>query len=96
MQSAAKYLTPVCLELGGKSPVIVTESADIPVAARRVSRSARCSNAGQTCVEPDYCFVHKSVEAAFLDAYRKALAEFFPDGRLKKCRSSSMRSIITA
>ena len=80
MQSAAKYLTPVCLELGGKSPVIVTESADIPVAARRIA-FGKVLNAGQTCVEPDYCFVHKSVEAAFLDAYRKALAEFFPDGR---------------
>lgn len=80
MQSAAKYLTPVCLELGGKSPVIVTESADIAVAARRIA-FGKVLNAGQTCVEPDYCFVHKSVEAAFLDAYRKALAEFFPDGR---------------
>ena len=80
MQSAAKYLTPVCLELGGKSPVIVTESADIPVAARRIA-FGKVLNAGQTCVEPDYCFVHKSVEAAFLDAYRKALAGFFPDGR---------------
>ena len=79
MQSAAKYLTPVCLELGGKSPVIVTESADIAVAARRIA-FGKVLNAGQTCVEPDYCFVHKSVEAAFLDAYRKALAEFFPDG----------------
>ena len=79
MQSAAKYLTPVCLELGGKSPVIVTESADIPVAARRIA-FGKMLNAGQTCVEPDYCFVQESVEAAFLAEYRKALAEFFPDG----------------
>ena len=83
MQSAAKYLTPVCLELGGKSPVIVTESADIAVAARRIA-FGKVLNAGQTCVEPDYCFVHKSVEAAFLDAYRKALTEFFPDGRFEE------------
>ena len=79
MQSAAKYLTPVCLELGGKSPVIVTESADLPVAARRIA-FGKVLNAGQTCVEPDYCFVHKSVESAFLEAYRSALADFFPDG----------------
>ena len=79
MQSAAKYLTPVCLELGGKSPVIVTESADLPVAARRIA-FGKVLNAGQTCVEPDYCFVHKSVESAFLEACRSALADFFPGG----------------
>ena len=79
MQSAAKYLTPVCLELGGKSPVIVTESANLPVAARRIA-FGKVLNAGQTCVEPDYCFVHKSVESAFLESYRSALADFFPGG----------------
>ena len=79
MQSAAKYLTPVCLELGGKSPVIVTESANLPVAARRIA-FGKVLNAGQTCVEPDYCFVHKSVESAFLESYRSALEYFFPGG----------------
>ena len=83
MQSAAKYLTPVCLELGGKSPVIVTESADIAVAARRIA-FGKVLNAGQTCVEPDYCFVHKSVEAAFLDAYRKAIGGIFPGWPLRR------------
>ena len=80
MQSAAQHLTPVCLELGGKSPVIVTESADLTLAARRIA-FGKVLNAGQTCVEPDYCFVHASVEAAFLAEYRRALSEFFPDGR---------------
>ena len=80
MEAAAKNLTPVTLELGGKSPVIVDKTADVKLAARRIA-FGKVLNAGQTCVEPDYCFVHKSVEAAFLDAYRKALAEFFPDGR---------------
>ena len=79
MEAAAKNLTPVTLELGGKSPVIVDKTADVKLAARRIA-FGKVLNAGQTCVEPDYCFVHKSVEAAFLDAYRKALAEFFPDG----------------
>ena len=58
MRAAAEHLTPVTLELGGKSPVIVTESSNIPVAARRIA-FGKVLNAGQTCVAPDYCFVHK-------------------------------------
>ena len=80
MEAAAKRLTPVTLELGGKSPIIVDETANLPLAARRIA-FGKVLNAGQTCVEPDYCFVHASVEAAFLAEYRRALSEFFPDGR---------------
>lgn len=53
MQAAAKHLTPVTLELGGKSPAIVDETADIKLAARRIA-FGKVLNAGQTCVEPDY------------------------------------------
>ena len=81
MRAAAEHLTPVTLELGGKSPVIVTESSNIPVAARRIA-FGKVLNAGQTCVAPDYCFVHKAIKPAFIEAYREALAEFFPDGNM--------------
>lgn len=77
MAAAAKHLTPVSLELGGKSPVIVDNTADIEVAARRIA-FGKVLNAGQTCVAPDYLFVHKEVKLQFVDMYRKALAEFFP------------------
>lgn len=77
MASAAKHLTPISLELGGKSPVIVDETADIEVAARRIA-FGKILNAGQTCVAPDYLFVHKDVKALFVEKYRKAVNEFFP------------------
>jgi aldehyde dehydrogenase (NAD+) len=77
MESAAKRLTPVTLELGGKSPVIVDETADIPVAARRIA-FGKVLNAGQTCIAPDYLFIHESVKEAFVEAYRSALQEFSP------------------
>ena len=79
MEAAAKHLTPVTLELGGKSPVIVDETANIPLAAKRIA-FGKVLNAGQTCVEPDYLFLHRSVKDAFVSAYRKALEEFFPGG----------------
>ena len=65
-QAAAKYLTPVILELGGKSPVIVTEDSDLDIAAKRMVW-AKFINAGQTCIAPDYVYVHKQVEKEFLD-----------------------------
>ena len=79
MQAAAEHLTPVSLELGGKSPVIVDDTADVETAARRIA-FGKVTNAGQTCVAPDYAFVREPVLQQFLDAYQKALAEFFPDG----------------
>lgn len=79
MEAAAKYLTPVTLELGGKSPVIVDETANIAVAARRIA-FGKVLNAGQTCVEPDYMFIHESVRDDFVSEYRRALEGFFPDG----------------
>lgn len=66
-QAAAKHLTPVTLELGGKSPVIVAADANLELAASRVAFS-RFLNAGQTCVASDHVYVHRDVEQAFLDA----------------------------
>jgi len=79
MEAAAKRLTPVTLELGGKSPIIVDETANLPLAARRIA-FGKVLNAGQTCVAPDYLMIEKSVESPFIEEYKKALASFFPDG----------------
>jgi len=79
MSAAARHLTPVTLELGGKSPVVVDRSANLEVAARRVAWG-KFLNAGQTCVAPDYALVDRAVEAPFLDALVRAVAQFYgPD-----------------
>jgi aldehyde dehydrogenase (NAD+) len=64
MEAAAKHLTPVTLELGGKSPTIIAADANLPVAAKRVAW-AKILNAGQTCIAPDYLLVERSVSDEF-------------------------------
>ena len=64
-QAAAKHLTPVTLELGGKSPAFITEKCDLPVSTKRLIWS-KFLNAGQTCIAPDYVLVHASVKNEFL------------------------------
>ncbi|MBL7543382.1 MAG: aldehyde dehydrogenase [Bdellovibrionaceae bacterium] len=76
MRAAAEHLTPICLELGGKSPCIVDQDADIQVAARRIVW-AKFFNAGQTCVAPDYVCVHESIKTEFLTAMKECMDEFF-------------------
>lgn len=76
MASASRNLTPVTLELGGKSPVIVDNSADIKLAAKRTA-FGKILNAGQTCVAPDYLFLHRDVKETFLQEYKKAVEGFF-------------------
>jgi aldehyde dehydrogenase (NAD+) len=76
MAAAANNLTPVTLELGGKSPVIIDESANIHVAARRIAWG-KWLNAGQTCVAPDYILVNEKVRQPFLDELGKAITDFF-------------------
>ena len=66
MESAAKFLTPVSLELGGKSPCIVDETADIDLAARRIVWG-KYLNAGQTCVCPDYVLAHKDIKQKLIE-----------------------------
>ena len=78
MAAAAKRLTPVVLELGGKSPAIVHSSANLRVAARRIAYG-RWFNAGQTCTAPDYVLVFKSVAQKFLQHLKEALREFYGD-----------------
>ncbi len=76
MQAAAKHLTPVTLELGGKSPCIVDQHVDVDVAARRILWG-KFWNAGQTCVAPDYLLVHEAIERPLVDALRRTLVEFY-------------------
>jgi len=76
MTAAAKHLASVTLELGGKSPTIVDETADVRLAAERVALG-KFMNAGQTCIAPDYVLVHRSREAAFLEALRTTLDTFY-------------------
>jgi aldehyde dehydrogenase (NAD+) len=75
MEAASRHLTPVTLELGGKCPAIVTESAKLDVAARRIA-FGKLTNAGQTCVAPDYVLVDKSVKEPFIAALVAAIEEF--------------------
>ncbi len=76
MAAAAKNLTPVTLELGGKSPTIVARDAKIEIAARRIAWG-KFLNAGQTCVAPDYVLVDKEVEAPLLDALASTIRKFY-------------------
>lgn len=78
MKAASKNLTPVTLELGGKSPVIVDKTANIKLAARRIA-FGKVTNAGQTCVAPDYLLIHRDVKERFIREYKKALEKFFVD-----------------
>jgi coniferyl-aldehyde dehydrogenase len=77
MRAAAENLTPVTLELGGKSPVIVDRDFDVEEAATRVC-FAKSVNAGQTCIAPDYVLVAKERLDAFIAAYKAAFRTFFP------------------
>lgn len=74
MQAAARHLTPVTLELGGKSPCILDASANVKVAARRIA-FGKILNAGQTCVAPDYLLIHRSCKEEFVTEFREAVAE---------------------
>ena len=78
MRAAAEHLTPVTLELGGKSPAIVAGDADVDVAAHRIAWG-RFTNAGQTCVAPDYVLVHRAVEDQFLGGVLRAVHDFYGD-----------------
>jgi aldehyde dehydrogenase (NAD+) len=81
MAGCAKHLTPVTLELGGKSPVIIADDAKLKVAARRIA-FAKLLNSGQTCVAPDYILVDRRVREPFVDELNKAIEAFSTDSSL--------------
>ncbi len=81
MKAAAAHLTPVTLELGGKSPCIVDETARLRYASRRIA-FGKFLNAGQTCIAPDYVLAHESIKTSLLQELKKALRSFYgPDPR---------------
>jgi aldehyde dehydrogenase (NAD+) len=79
MKAAADHLSSVCLELGGKSPAIIHSDVNISDAARRIAFGKFVNN-GQTCIAPDYLFVHRSVSDKFLSALIKETKRLFGDG----------------
>jgi len=78
MKAASEFLTPVVLELGGKSPCIVDADANIDVAAKRIAWG-KTINAGQTCIAPDYLFAHKSIKSELLDKIALNLKQMYGD-----------------
>jgi len=78
MQAASQHLTPVILELGGKSPCIVDETANIKYAAKRITWG-KFVNAGQTCVAPDYILVHESVKQKLIDEMKTSIRAMYGD-----------------
>lgn len=76
MQAASQHLTPVTLELGGKSPCIVDDSANIPFAAHRIAWGKTC-NAGQTCIAPDYIYVARNKKDELIKELQKTFQRFF-------------------
>ena len=78
MEAATKHLTPVTLELGGKSPCIVDKSDKIDIFAKRIVWG-KLLNSGQTCVAPDYFLIHKDVKEEFLKSVEKYIKEFYGD-----------------
>jgi aldehyde dehydrogenase (NAD+) len=82
MSAAARNLTPVVLELGGKSPCIIDKTANIEIASRRIAWG-KTLNSGQTCIAPDYLIIHKDVKEAFIDAFGKRIRELHGDDILE-------------
>lgn len=76
MKAASERLTPITLELGGKSPAIVDQTANLDLAAKRIAWG-KLMNTGQTCVAPDYVCVHESVKEEFLKKLTKTIQEFY-------------------
>lgn len=82
MEKAAAHLTPVTLELGGKSPCIVDRTADLKLAAARIA-FGKYLNCGQTCVAPDYLLIHKEVKEDFLEQFRLAVKQMYGEKPLE-------------
>ena len=81
-QLAAKDLVPVTLELGGKSPAVVENDADIAVSVRRIV-VGKFLNAGQTCIAPDYVLVHESIKSKFLEKLKQTINLFFGENKME-------------
>ena len=82
MEKASKHLTPITLELGGKSPCIVDETCDIKLSAKRIA-FGKFLNSGQTCIAPDHIFIHKSIKDEFVSELIKVINTFYTDNQEK-------------
>ncbi len=82
MSSCSRYLTPFILELGGKSPTIVTEDVNIDLAAKRIAWG-KFLNAGQTCIAPDYLIAHKNIKKQLIDHLIKHITNFYGEYPIK-------------
>ena len=82
MEKASKHLTPISLELGGKSPVIVDQYANIKVAAKRIA-FGKLINSGQSCVAPDYVYIHESVKDKFIECLKESIEESFGENPIE-------------
>ena len=91
MRNAAENLTPVTLELGGKSPLLVALSADLRDTARKLV-FGKLLNAGQTCVAPDYVFCHQDQKQDLIDYIKQELVRYYPDGVLSPDYTSLIHS----
>lgn len=92
LEKASRYLTPACLELGGKSPCIVDRNVDLRLAAKRIA-FGKLVNAGQTCVAPDYLLIHKEDQETFIRHFQAAVTEFFGSDPVK---NSDLPHIVNA
>ncbi|OSC96902.1 NAD-aldehyde dehydrogenase [Trametes coccinea BRFM310] len=90
-QAAAKHLTPLTLELGGKNPVVVDPRSDFHLAAKR-TLWGRVSNAGQICLAPEYVLIPRASQDAFVEAVKEVYASFYPEGPAK---SDSLSRVVT-
>ena len=97
MEKAAKHVTLICLELGGKSPCIVDETANIALAAKRIV-FGKLLNAGQTCVAPDYVYVHNTVKESLIYHMKQYLSDFWEAilWIIRTILKLSMKNIFTA
>ena len=93
MAAAAKHLTSVTLELGGKSPTIVDESADLKTAADTIMWG-KFSNSGQTCIAPDHLYVHESVKAQFIENAKAALTRFYGASATERQTCTSLSHVV--
>lgn len=93
MAAAAKNLTSVTLELGGKSPTIIDETADIDLAARNILWG-KFTNGGQTCIAPDYIYVHESVKTAFVEKASAALKNAYGSSDAEQARSPCLTHVV--
>jgi aldehyde dehydrogenase (NAD+) len=93
MAAAARHLTPVTLELGGKSPAVVDDTADLAATASRLAW-AKFINGGQTCVAPDYVLVHERVAARFEEELAGALARFYGREEAARLRATDLAGLV--